>query len=135
MTNPALCFLERLPTHSSSSWRYQHHQSSQWCLEFRWYGAGHEWPTSSLPNSNKCQKSKVLNEDNTGTFGIIQGEIIIQKDHTFSSSTRESLVFNNVNTKHSSTIAKAIILSLTSPKFPTMLLNFQPPTKHVHWPN
>ena len=59
-------------------------------------------------------------------------KIIIQKDHTFSSSTRKSLVFNNVNTKHSSTNTKAIILSLTSPKFPTMLLNFQPPTKHVH---
>ena len=95
-------------------------------------------------------KPMALNEGNTGTFGIIRGgkykeiicqrrnnnrqsmRIIIQKDHTFSSSTRESLVFNNVNTKHSSTIAKAIILSLTSPKFPTMLLNFQPPTKHVH---
>ena len=98
----------------------------------------------------ECQKSKALNEDNTGTFGIIQGgkykeiichcrnnnrqsmRIIIQKDHTFSSSTRKSVVFNNVNTKQSSTATKAIILSLTSPKFPTMLLNFQPPTRHVH---
>ena len=36
-------------------------------------GGGGEWPTSSHPHINKCQKSKVLNEDNTGTLGIIQG--------------------------------------------------------------
>ena len=73
MTNSALCFLERLPTHPSSSWRYQYHQSSQWYQEFRRYGGGGEWPTSSHPHIIKCQKSKVLNEDNTGTLGIIQG--------------------------------------------------------------